>query len=283
MSAATVVGVGIGGAVGLYEDLARTNLGNLTAIDFDTVDESNLTTQGFERSDIGNPKAHVLGKKLRKINSLLNYKGVIADFLALSESEIEQLVAKADLLMLMTDNFLAQARGSLVALKFQIPALFAIVYQEAKCAEITFTIPGVTPACHRCAVSSRYKAYEEGYKNTVKQQSSTVFHTHYLNSCLGLLALAILHRNTTGLEFSGWFGDFWNRNLVQLRMHPTYGDWENSLFRRTFHGSSRVFNFDSIWQTIEPEHPPKYEACPDCGGIGDLRTIEPILDTTPRL
>ncbi|HJQ24194.1 MAG TPA: ThiF family adenylyltransferase [Blastocatellia bacterium] len=280
---ASIVGVGIGGAVGLYEDLVRCNLGTLTAVDFDSVDESNLTTQGFEKSDVGIPKTYALGKRIRGINPALNYKPITGDFLKLSESEIEELVRPADLLMFMTDDFHAQARGNLVALKFQIPALFAIVYERARCAEITFIIPGVTPACHRCAVSPRYKEYKDGYKNIVKQQSSTIFQTHYLNSCLGLLALAILHRNTKGLEFSNWFGDSWRKNLIQLRMHPSYGTNERSIFRRNFESSPNVFTFDAVWQNIEPEAPPKYEACPDCGGTGDLTAISPIFDTMPKL
>jgi molybdopterin/thiamine biosynthesis adenylyltransferase len=272
-----ILGVGIGGAVGLYEDLARTNLGNLTAIDFDIVDQSNLTTQGFYQADINTLKTEALGKRLTEIGSNIQYQGLNQDFLLLSESEIESLVKTVDLLLFMTDNFHAQARGNRVALKYQKPAIFAMVYEKAACAEITFMIPGVTPGCHRCAVSPRYKAYQEGFENNVKQSRSTVFSTRYLNSCLGLLSLAILHNNTTGYEFSNWFGDYWERNLVQLRMNPAYGKGENSLFNRVFNHSPYILTFDSVWQKIEAESVPKYEEnCPDCSGQGDLTKVSLI-------
>ncbi len=274
MTSSHVVGIGVGGAAGLYENLVRSGLGKLTVVDFDTVDASNLCTQGFYINDIGIPKVEALGRRLTGINPNLEYVAVSSDFTKLSEEEVKNLIHNANLIMLMTDSFYAQARGNRVALKYQIPAIFAIVYANARCAEITFTIPGITPACHRCAVSSRYQAYKTGYSNDVTSTGSTVFHTHYLNSCLGLLTLAMLHQNLPNTEFSNWFGERWERNLVQVRMHPQYGKQEGSLFEKTFRGQQRIFAFDSLWQFIEPEYPPKYEKCPDCGGVGDLRMVQ---------
>jgi ThiF family len=283
MQRAHVVAVGAGGAAGLYEDLARSGLGRLTVVDFDTVDRSNLGTQGYDLADIGHSKVEALGRRLQQVAPELHYEGLKQDFLLWSEQEITTRLGEADLLLFMTDNFGAQARGNRVALKLGKPAVFAIVYERAWCAEITFVIPGVTPACHRCAVSSRYAAHAAGPVAEVRQQRSTVFHTHYLNACLGLVSLAILHRNTRDLEFSGWFGSRWERNLVQLRMHPRWGERKGSLVDRTYNGSPRVFDFDSIWQLIEPERPPKYEPCPDCGGGGDLLHIPAIHDTHVKL
>jgi hypothetical protein len=279
MRRAHVVAIGAGGATGLYEDLARSGLGRLTVVDFDTVDRSNLSTQGYDLADVGAPKVKALGRRLREVAPDLRYEGLAKDFLTFSEQEIETRFGDADLLLFMTDNFEAQARGNRVALKLGKPAVFAIVYRNAWCSEITFVIPGITPACHRCAVSSRYAAHAVGPVEEVRQQRSTIFHTHYLNSCLGLIGLAILHRDTHDLEFSQWFGNRWERNLVQLRMHPRWGESEGSLFRRTFNDSPRVFDFDSVWQLIEPERPPKYPRCPDCGGEGDLLAVPPIRDT----
>jgi hypothetical protein len=89
-----------------------------------------------------------------------------------------------------------------------------------------------------------------------------------------MLALAMLHYNVPGFEFSNWFGDTWERNLVQLRMSPFYA---SKLFARVFEGNERVFCFDSVWQKITPEYPPEYEECPDCGGKGDLRNAKRII------
>ena len=273
MAHSHVVCIGVGGSNGLLEDLVRSGLGALTAMDFDTVDPSNLCTQGFTRSDIGQPKVEALGARLKTIHPEMRYTGLKQDFLTLSDEEVDALIGEANLLLMMTDDFHAQARGNKAALRNGIPALFAMVYEKARAAEATFVIPSVTPACHRCAVSDRYRAYlEEGYENDVESTGSTVFHTRYVNACLGLLALAILHRDRGDLELGGWFGKGWDRNLVQMRMSPHYGvDREGSLFHRLGAENPRIFAFDALWQRIEPEAPPKYdEACPDCGGTGML-------------
>jgi len=220
-----------------------------------------------------------LKDRIDNINPLCNYRGLTNDFLKMSENEILEIIKDADLIMLMTDNFDAQKRGNLFSLKYKIPAVFAIMYEKARCAEITFNIPGVTPACHRCATSLRYKEYDEGYKNTVTSESSTVFQTHYFNAAIGMITLAILHNDYDDVEFGNWFSQTWNRNLVQLRLNNNYSEmFENntSLFERTFNtteAKKRTFTFDSIWQTIEEEKAPKYEDCPDCGGIGNLKDV----------
>jgi len=95
-----------------------------------------------------------------------------------------------------------------------------------------------------------------------------------------MIALAILHNDIEGVEFGNWFGQRWDRNLVQLRLNNNYASMfadNQSLFERTFstpEAAKRTFTFDSIWQTIEPERAPKYVDCPDCGGIGDLSRVE---------
>ena len=67
-----------------------------------------------------------------------------------------------------TDNFYAQARVNRLALQFGLPSLCAGLYQYGQAAEISFTYPGVSPACQRCILSPRYKGYlERGYQNTV--------------------------------------------------------------------------------------------------------------------
>ena len=73
------------------------------------------------------------------------------------------------------------------------------------------------------------------------------------------------------MEFSNWFGNSWNRNFLQIRSHPMYSMKQEELFSKSFKNNSKVYNFDTLWQTIEEESFPKYEeSCPDCGGLGDL-------------
>jgi ThiF family protein len=268
MHAAKIVCIGIGGSNQICENLVRSNLGNLVCIDFDIVDETNIATQGYYFRDISRLKVDALGDRLAQLNPNVNYMGLNSDFLKLTDDEIESIVSGADLLLFMTDNFYAQAKGNLIALKYRIPSIFAMMYEKARCSEIFFWIPKITPGCFRCAVSSRYEAhYNNNFVNDVKAQAFTIFHVQYLNSIIGLLALAILHRNSIDLELSNWFGDYWDRNFIQIRMHSNYSMSENNLFFKTFQNNPRVFNFDAIWQKIEKECPPKYSySCPDCGG-----------------
>lgn len=59
----TVCGAGALGA-NITESLARTGFGNLTVIDRDRIEERNLSTQPYYRSDIGAFKAKILSNSL---------------------------------------------------------------------------------------------------------------------------------------------------------------------------------------------------------------------------
>ena len=254
--------VGIGGANGIAEDLVRSGLGKISLIDFDVVDESNLATQGYYINDIGRLKIDALSERLLNINPDLEVTKSSRSFLDLNENELLELIGDSKIILMMTDDFYAQRRGNLISLKYKIPTVFAMMYPEAVGAEVTFNIPGVTPACHRCATSPRYDAYKNGYKNEVTSQGSNSFQTSYLNSVIGIITLAILHRDKKDTKLSNWFGSKWKKNLIQFRLHP---DYPSQLFN-----NPRGFCLDSVWQEIEHEAPPKYDSCPDCGGHGDL-------------
>lgn len=282
MAEAHVFGVGVGGANGIYENLFRVGLGQLTTMDFDHVDASNLVTQGWLQSQIGMLKVEALKENLAAISNRANEEDAVSpiaeNFLELSDGELEELAGNASLLMFMCDDFYAQARGNRLALKLQKPAIFAIMYEKARCCEITFMIPGVTPGCHRCATSSRYKAYlEQGFVNDIGSQGSMIFQTHMLNNLIGMISLAILHHETSGLEFSDWFGNYWDRTLVQFRLNPKH---QTGLFPKIYDRPQSI-TFEAIWQKVEHECPPKYDACPDCGGYGDL-TQATIKETKLR-
>jgi hypothetical protein len=276
----SIFAVGAGGANNIYENLVRLGVGKMTVVDFDKVSPTNLVTQGWYGDQLGKPKVEALRENAARLlptseAQVRTLDFLQGDFLKMGDEELEHLAGNADLLMFMADDFYAQARGNRLALKLQKPAIFAMMYEKARCCEVTFTIPGVTPACHRCATSSRYEAYlVKQYSNDITSDGSLIFQTHAINSIIGMVALAILHNDKPGYEFSCWFGSHWKRNLLQFRLSPRY---ESNLFKRVF-GVPQAFCFDTVWQEIEPECAPKYSPCPDCGGAGDLRAAR-IADT----
>lgn len=86
----TVCGAGALGA-NVVESLARQGFGKLRVIDRDRVEERNLSTQPYYRSDIGQPKARILA------NSLYRAVGVAV------EGKVEELTA-ANVRKLLADS-----------------------------------------------------------------------------------------------------------------------------------------------------------------------------------
>lgn len=271
-----IIIVGAGGSYCLSESLARSGVGKLSVLDYDVVGWENLPRQGYLPSQVGMKKVDALGEHLKTVNPGINYQGFTKNFLDMNEEELDSIFGQGDLFLFLTDSFKAQSFGNILALKYGRPAIWAGYYEKSRCAEIVFSIPDKTPACFRCCVSPRYVAQREN-KNEIKISSScnTIFHSQLLDSLVGMLSLAILHNNVVGYEYSNWFGEKgekWERNLIQIKVHPEYGTQPNSLFERTFAPTyGQAFLFNAIWQTIEAERPPKYEHCPDCKGDGPTR------------
>jgi hypothetical protein len=176
MARARVVAVGTGGAAGFLEDLARCGVGEFVLIDPDVVADSNIATQQVYRKDLGRPKVTALAERLRDINPALQVREVGASMDDLDDSEMRGLCCDSiggrapvvTLLCGLTDNFYAQARINALALHLGLPSLCAQVWAQGRGAEITFTCPGLTPACHRCILRPRYQAFlRDGFVNDV--------------------------------------------------------------------------------------------------------------------
>lgn len=282
-----VVVVGVGGAAGFVEDLVRAGVYDVVLADPDVVSATNLATQQVYRRDLGRPKVEALADRLRDINPAVEVLTRQADFNALTETEIEHLLgldaARPPIRTLLcgcTDNFFAQARVNRVGLQHGVPTLCAQVYAEGRGVELSFTYPGVTPACHRCILRSRYEAYlEQGYENTVSSDGTPISSTTRLNATKFVLAMALLHHGTTHPRWGRLLERVGNRNLVQLRLDP---DLSLPVFDRVLAGDRKRILFDeAVWLPQLPEGPTTGRpACPDCGGAGDLRAAVGTIDDT---
>jgi molybdopterin/thiamine biosynthesis adenylyltransferase len=280
-----IIYVGAGGAASFIEDLARAGVGEHVLIDPDIVAEVNLATQQAYRRDIGRAKVECIAERIRDIN--LNAVAVArqqrleeisdAEFRELAFAPLNGSRPVVTLLCGLTDNFAAQARVNRLALQLGLPSLCAQVYREGRAAEVTFTYPGVTPACHRCILSSRYKAYlEQGFKNDVTSDGTPIFATTRLNALKGFVTMAILHHGTAHARWGGLLARIANRNLAQIRMDPDLATKLGmKVFERVFGGGDRerILFDDVVWLPQDPDCLEKNgrPTCPDCCGTGDLR------------
>lgn len=272
-----IVVVGAGGSYSLVTSLARCGVGTLTVLDFDTIEETNVVRQGYKISDIGNYKVDALGKEVASINTEVSYNGITKNFLDMNDKELDAIFKDADLLLFLTDSFQAQAFGNIIALKYNKPAIWSGWYAHSRTAELFFQVPEFTTACFRCAASSRYKANEEE-EVKISSNSNTIFSSQLLDSFIGMMSLAILHRNknTTVVKTMNEYELFWDSlvskdeatpyNFFQFKAHPMGG---NNLFNKAYSNlGMHSHNFVSYWQNAEAElkiNGYDYD-CPDCKG-----------------
>ncbi|OGO18248.1 MAG: hypothetical protein A2Z15_06365 [Chloroflexi bacterium RBG_16_50_11] len=145
-SKAVIIGCGaLGSNVAVL--LARAGVGSLTIVDRDFIEVHNLQRQVlFNEEDIkaGLPKAVAAERRLRKINSTIDIRGIIAD---VNYTNIEEFCRGADVIVDGLDNAETRYLINDAALKHRIPW----VYGGAIAANgMTMTIvPGRTP-CFRC-------------------------------------------------------------------------------------------------------------------------------------
>ncbi len=294
MHASRIIAVGAGGAADWLEQLSRAGLGQFVLIDSDVVTETNLATQQTYRRDIGRPKVDCIAERIRDIHptakTIALQKRLDDD---LSDEEIRRLAqdpidgrtARRTILCGLTDDFFAQARVNRLALKLGLPSLCAQVYKEGRGAEVTFTFPGVTPACHRCILSSRFRHFfDQGNRNAVTSHGTPIFATTRLNAIKGFALLALLHHGSEHPRWGKLLARIGKRNLVQVRMDPDFAETMGlTVFDRVFEHAdqNRLLFDDTVWLPQDPEClATGYPNCPDCGGTGDLRdAIGKLADT----
>lgn len=282
LAASRCVAIGAGGAASFLEELARTGVGEFVLVDPDIVGETNLATQQVYRADLGRSKVECLEERIRDIQPGARIVTIARPDDEIDDVEMGRLLTgplkpgtlrpMRTLLCGLTDSFPAQARVNRLALEFGVPSLCAQVYRQGLGAEITFTYPGTTPACHRCILASRYRAYlDEGFRNDVTSDGTPIFSTTRLNALKGVLAMALLHHGGLHPRWGGLLEAIGSRNLVQIRMSP---ELSLPVFERVFAGGdrSRILFDEAVWLPQEPERgEDNRPVCPDCLGCGDLR------------
>jgi molybdopterin/thiamine biosynthesis adenylyltransferase len=141
-----VVGCGALGSV-LAEQMARAGVGRLTLVDRDFVEPSNLHRQSlFDEEDAaaGLPKAVAAEAHLRRLNSEIEIRGVIAD---LASDNVGELLEGATLVLDGTDNFETRFLVNDVCVREGIPWVYGACVGAYGL--VMMVRPRVTP-CLRC-------------------------------------------------------------------------------------------------------------------------------------
>jgi adenylyltransferase/sulfurtransferase len=148
-----VIVVGCGGlGSALAETMARAGVGILTVVDRDFVEATNLQRQSlFDEEDaaLARPKAVAAEVRLRRINSDVAVRGLVAD---VDAALAERLVHEADLVLDGTDNFETRYVLNDVCVRAGVPWVYgACVAAHGAALAIR---PGETP-CLRCVLGER--------------------------------------------------------------------------------------------------------------------------------
>jgi len=145
-----VVGCGALGSV-LAETMVRAGVGAATVVDRDYVEESNLQRQSlFDEEDVraGLPKAAAAERHLRRINSDVEVRGVVAD---LGPENADSLVRGQTLVLDGTDNFETRFLLNDVCVRARVPWVYGACVGAYGLALLVR--PRVSP-CLRCVIET---------------------------------------------------------------------------------------------------------------------------------
>ncbi|MEG1488493.1 HesA/MoeB/ThiF family protein [Acinetobacter sp.] len=152
---ANVLIVGCGG-IGCTsaELLARAGVGQITLIDADTIEMSNLQRQiAYVEENIGFYKSEILAKRLKQINPHIRIESYASK---LDESNAEQLISTQDLVLDGCDNFTTRYLVNQICTQLNVPLISAsaIGFQGQ-----LFMVEGDS-ACYECLFPKEEHANE---------------------------------------------------------------------------------------------------------------------------
>ena len=105
------------------ELLARAGVGQITLVDADTIETSNLQRQiAFVPSDVGFYKADILAKRLKQINPFIEVNSYVCK---LDQTNAEHLISSQDLVLDGCDNFLTRYLVNQTCKHFNVPLISA--------------------------------------------------------------------------------------------------------------------------------------------------------------
>ena len=151
-----VVLIGCGGIGSpALQYLAAAGIGQLTLVDDDVVDASNLQRQTiFTPADIGLPKAELAARWVERIDPVLEARAVVG---RIGGANAAQVLEGADLVLDGCDNFATRLAGSDACVRLGIPLTSAAIGRfQGQVANFAGHLPG--ESCYRCFVGDAFDA-----------------------------------------------------------------------------------------------------------------------------
>jgi molybdopterin/thiamine biosynthesis adenylyltransferase len=191
LSETTVAFLGTGRSLSKIEFLASSGVGHFVLVDGGSVERENIGQSGFLRDDIGQLKAHVAAKRVRRINPRARVQMFVC-----RDDEIKDLntvLANIDLIIDGTDSLSAAIRLSRSAFQLGVDALHIRTEGDNRQYVIAGTLRNAAGlGCLRCFLKSACDRHEAGH------QSPPFFNSHRivpetLNVKAAWVALGLLH------------------------------------------------------------------------------------------
>ncbi len=149
-SCAVIIGCGALGTI-IATSLVRAGIGKVRIVDRDFIEYHNLQRQVlFDEDDIKNqlPKATAAERHLRKVNSLVEIEGIVAD---VNYSNIERFIQGADVILDGLDNLETRFLINDVSLKHKVPWVYGGAISASG---MTMSIIPGEPPCFRCVAAT---------------------------------------------------------------------------------------------------------------------------------
>lgn len=241
----TLANVGLGASGPMIERFGKLGIKRQHLFDNDIVETKNLPSQSYKITDVGVKKAEATKKILEdcefeKGNANLPLLEIFTygDFLKISDDEMEKIIkcerekGHEIIFIITTDYHPANARACRIALRFEVPVFWALLYRMGMAGEIIFYLPGHDLPCYRCITESRYIFFDKNrllnhLKNDFSGSGKSMglpMAATMVDSILAHLVVGYIHRNIKENQHGRLFRKLLRekRNFIQCQLDPDY-------------------------------------------------------------
>ena len=221
-----IIGAGALGSANA-EMFVRAGVGQVTIVDRDYVDWSNLQRQQlYAESDVENnlPKAVAAKKRLEEINSEVRVEALVQDVTA---EELEELVTNVNVIIDATDNFETRFIVNDIAQKYSIPWIYGACVGSYG---LSYTIlPSKTP-CLSCLLQSIPLGGATCDTAGIISPAVSLVVSHQVTEALKLLVEDYESLRDGLASFDVWKNEYSCMNVQKLRQHNCPSCGENALY-----------------------------------------------------